>query len=246
MNFPPSNQIPTRMSAKKFIAELDRRKILSDRLMAKLRDSVAEIRKPLSADALANFLVQKKLLSRDQANDVLAGLTQSGVNLTEEDADSVTGGNASESSSIFASHIISHPTTTSPPPAASEDDEIRLVPLEEDIEPDRPKSDVVIDERSSRCSAGNRRRKKQFRSAGELPPARSRKSSERLVPQVTAGGGIGRRRSSNLQHVPFQRAARQPCQPHRHSKRRRSAALPTRKRKRNPPRARSAGTRPSS
>ena len=118
------------MSAKKFISELDRRKILSDRLMEKLRNSVAEIRRPLSADDLANFLVQKGLLTVRQANDVLSGLTLSGVNLTEQDAEApVTDLAEAEGSSVFASHIISHPRPAPPPP--KDDDEILLIPLEE-------------------------------------------------------------------------------------------------------------------
>src|SRR6185312_3556231 len=93
------------MSAKSFIAELDRRKLLSDRFMVKLRTSVAEIRKPLSADALADFLVQKKLLTRDQVNDVLGGLTRSGIDLAAIDPDSPITDESSDTSSVFSSQI---------------------------------------------------------------------------------------------------------------------------------------------
>lgn len=136
-----------RMSAKKFISELDRRKILSDRLMEKLRNSVAEIRKPLSADDLANFLVQKKLLTLQQANDVLAGLTMSGVNLAQADTElPVTDEPAADDgSSVFASHIISHPLPT-PPPPPEEEEELRLIPLDDDADRASSRSDVLIDE----------------------------------------------------------------------------------------------------
>jgi hypothetical protein len=92
--------IAARMSAKKFISELERRKFLSDRLMVKLRETLAATKSPLSAEKLANFLVQKQHLTQRQANDILAGLTQSGVNLVEEDDEGTEG---SEDSSVFAS-----------------------------------------------------------------------------------------------------------------------------------------------
>lgn len=122
------------MSATKFIAELERRRLLSDRLMAKLRDSIAGANRPLSAEALANFLVQKKQLSQDQAREVLNGLSQSGVNLVEEDADS--SGPSAEDSSIFAASITGS-RKTKPTPPKGDDDEILLVPLEEDAVQDK-------------------------------------------------------------------------------------------------------------
>lgn len=133
------------MSAQKFIAELDRRKVVSDRLMAKLHEAVGGIRKPLSADQLADFLVQKKLLTREQADDVLAGLSLSGVNLGEEDDEAPLGQSAGESSSVFASHIFSHPVSP-PPPPPEEEEEIRLLPIEEDFETTRLRSDIIVDE----------------------------------------------------------------------------------------------------
>jgi tetratricopeptide (TPR) repeat protein len=133
------------MSAQKFIVELDRRKVVSDKLMAKLRDAVGGIRTPLSAEQLADFLVQKKLLTRGQADDVLAGLSLSGVNLGEEDDVAPLGQNAGESSSVFASHIFSHPISP-PPPPPEEEEEIRLLPIEEDFETKRVRSDIIVDE----------------------------------------------------------------------------------------------------
>lgn len=133
------------MSAKKFIAELDRRKVLPDRLMGKLRDSVATIRRPLSADELADFLVQKQLLTREQANDVLAGLSLSGIDLGKEDDDVPLTSGAGESSSVFASHIFSHPNPD-PPVPREEDEELRLIPLEEDAAIPQQTSDVMLDD----------------------------------------------------------------------------------------------------
>src|SRR5262245_47521112 len=112
------------MSASKFISELERRKFLSDRLMVKLRESLAATRSPLSAEKLAAFLVQKKHLSESQANDILAGLTQSGVNLVEEDLEREAG----ESSSIFGPTVTGHRNPPHDEPEA--EDEIRLVPIE--------------------------------------------------------------------------------------------------------------------
>ncbi len=122
------------MSAKSFIAELDRRKLLSDRLMAKLRTSVAEIHKPLSADALAKFLVQKKLLTSDQANDVLSGLTLSGINLAEVDTDSPIASEANDASSVLSSHIGTGTVVHQPTAVDDSDDEIRLAPIQDEEE----------------------------------------------------------------------------------------------------------------
>ncbi len=119
------------MSASKFISELERRKFLSDRLMKKLRESLAATRSPLSAEKLANFLVQKKHLTQNQANDVLAGLTQSGVNLIEEDLDDE---DAAGSSSIFPPQITGgRKKEDESPTDDGEDDEIRLVPIDDDV-----------------------------------------------------------------------------------------------------------------
>ena len=89
------------MSASKFITELERRKFLSERKLEKLRDYLSTIQGPLSAEKLADFLVQKNHLTQEQASDVLAGLTLSGVNLTIEDIDQLD--NGAESSSVEGS-----------------------------------------------------------------------------------------------------------------------------------------------
>ncbi len=134
------------MSAKKFIAELERRRLLSDRLMARLRDSLAGSERPLSAEALAKFLVQKNRLSEQQAREVLGGLSQSGVNLVEEDA--ADAGNSPEDSSIFPDHLNANRKKTPEQFASSttaDDDEIRLVPIDEDLIPAKKPSAVEED-----------------------------------------------------------------------------------------------------
>src|SRR4051794_39659806 len=118
------------MSAKKFIAELERRRLLSDRLMARLRASLEGSQRPLTAEAIAKFLIQKNQLSDEQAREVLNGLSQSGVNLIEEDAADTD--ESPEDSSIFAEHLTSRRKKKSAPPAKENDDEIRLVPLDDD------------------------------------------------------------------------------------------------------------------
>lgn len=95
--------------------------------MTKLRESLAATRSPLSAEKLAAFLVQKKHLSQRQADDILANLTQSGVNLIEEDPDD----DGVESSSIFAPNVGSQRKNPDPP---ADNDEIRLAPIEDEIE----------------------------------------------------------------------------------------------------------------
>ena len=109
--------------------------------MAKLRESLTTTTSPLSAEKLANFLVQKQHLTQGQANDILAGLTQSGVNLAEEDAETME---ASEDSSVFASNIFVAKKVSTPPP--EEEDEIRLVPLEEDAAETKKSRAINIEE----------------------------------------------------------------------------------------------------
>jgi outer membrane protein assembly factor BamB len=129
------------MSARKFITELERRKFLSDRLMKKLRESLAATRSPLSAEKLAAFLVQKNHLTKRQADDILANLTQSGVNLIEEDPDDAGG---AESSSIFAPPAAGR--RNKEPAPDDDNEEIRLAPIEEDAETPKPSKRRAGDE----------------------------------------------------------------------------------------------------
>jgi outer membrane protein assembly factor BamB len=66
------------MSADKFIAELKGRRLVSDRLIGKLREKLAESDRPLSARAVAKFLVQKKHLSQRHAGEVLDAMMARG------------------------------------------------------------------------------------------------------------------------------------------------------------------------
>src|SRR5215210_7977283 len=120
------------MTSDDFIAELERRRLLSDRLIGKLRELLAGYDRPYTPEEVADFLVQKNHLTRDQADSILQSITGSGVNLFQAiaadlDDDPFAG------SSIFSSH----------PPNASEkhaeplritdeDDEYRLAPIDED------------------------------------------------------------------------------------------------------------------
>jgi outer membrane protein assembly factor BamB len=123
------------MSARKFIAELERRRFLSDRLLGKLRESMAAAKAPLSAEKVAAFLVQKNHITQGQANELLAGLSRSGVNLAEEDRDP----EQSEGSSIFGPAVVPRKPQTSPSGFEPDDDadEIRLVPIDEGFAPPR-------------------------------------------------------------------------------------------------------------
>lgn len=142
------------MSIEKFISVLQQRSLLSDHLMVKLREKIAESDWPLSAKALAKFLVQKNHLSQQQATEVLNALLLSGLDLdaalqagpaavppadphetvlasepTDVDAE-----DDSESSSIFAPFLTGagkKRRQAEPPPRRNDTDELQLVPDDE-------------------------------------------------------------------------------------------------------------------
>jgi outer membrane protein assembly factor BamB len=95
------------MSVDQFISELERRSLLPDRVVTKLRQSVANPERSLSVQALADFLVQKNHLSRQQANELLNQSLASDIVLDEpvttqgDDSDSEDAGD----SSIFAPYL---------------------------------------------------------------------------------------------------------------------------------------------
>src|SRR4029079_18383565 len=114
-----------------FIAELERRRLLSDRLITKLRDLLAAHDQPYTSEELADFLVIKNHLTRDQADSILQSIAGSGVNLFQANAadldDDPFGG-----SSIFSSRSPSPANKKPEPPReVDEDDEYRLAPIEE-------------------------------------------------------------------------------------------------------------------
>src|SRR5688572_23805287 len=75
------------MSADQFIAELESRRLLPERVMNKLRARVADSNRPISARALAKFLVEKRHLSQRHADDVLNALLASDTNIDDVPAD---------------------------------------------------------------------------------------------------------------------------------------------------------------
>jgi outer membrane protein assembly factor BamB len=132
------------MTSADFIAELERRRLLSDRLLVKLRDLLAGYEHPYTPEELADFLVVKNHLTRDQADSILQSISGSGVNLFQANAASLDDDDPFAGSSIFASR----------PPAANEkqpqhetdeDDEYRLAPLDDESAAS-PQSGVLSEE----------------------------------------------------------------------------------------------------
>src|SRR5215470_8425399 len=94
------------MTSEDFLAELEHRRLLSDRLMGKLRELLAGYDQPYTPQELGDFLVLKNHLTRDQADSILQSIAGSGVNLFQANAadldDDPFGG-----SSIFSSRSTS-------------------------------------------------------------------------------------------------------------------------------------------
>jgi len=80
------------MSVERFIEGLQERGLVSEQTLASLREKASE--RPLSAKALAKFLVEKKMLTQPQATDLLGSLLRSGVDidLVSTEDDSAAGG----------------------------------------------------------------------------------------------------------------------------------------------------------
>jgi outer membrane protein assembly factor BamB len=123
------------MSVEQFINELERRKLLSDRLLTKLRQSVSTSARPFTAEALADFLVQKKHLSRPQVSEVLNDLVASGFDLDETVAteDSNSEDEEAGDSSIFAPYLTGR-RKKSPVEHASADANELTLPAEDSLE----------------------------------------------------------------------------------------------------------------
>ncbi len=144
------------MSADKFIAELESRRFLPERVMSKLRARVADSERPISARALAKFLVEKKHLSQRHADEVLNALLASDTNIDDVPTDKQTaaeidGSEVQDSetdtesgSSIFAPFLSSKPKKRAPvaTPNSGSEDELMLLP---DDDPDA--SDTAISSR---------------------------------------------------------------------------------------------------
>src|SRR6478752_3226853 len=113
-----------------FIAELERRRLLSDRLLAKLRDLLAGYEHPYTPEELADFLVVKNHLTRDQADSILQSLAGSGVNLFQANAVDLDD-DPFAGSSIFDARSSAGTPRPESPQQVDEDDEYRLAPIEE-------------------------------------------------------------------------------------------------------------------
>ncbi len=138
------------MSVDSFINELQQRSLLSERLMGKLREAVADPTKPLTARTLAKFLVQKNHLSQRQAADVINSLLVAGIDVDKTGPPSTIISAAPprsakmddfdedddpESSSIFAPFLAGagkkKPSASPPPP--DDDDELTLVAIDDEV-----------------------------------------------------------------------------------------------------------------
>ncbi len=134
------------MTSEDFIAELERRRLLSDRLLGKLRDLLAGYNQPHTPEELADFLVLKKHLTRDQADSILQSIASSGINLFQANAADLDDDDPFAGSSIFGSRPSSGSEShVEPIRVTDEDDEYRLAPLD-DGGADSPHSGVLSEE----------------------------------------------------------------------------------------------------
>ena len=74
------------MTPDDFIAEVERRQLLSDRLVVKLRELLASYTEPYTAEEVADFLVLKNHLTPAQATSILESGASSGINLFQANA----------------------------------------------------------------------------------------------------------------------------------------------------------------
>jgi tetratricopeptide (TPR) repeat protein len=102
-------------SVEKFIEALEARQLLSVRLIGKMRDKVAQSERPLTAKALAKFLVDKNHLTQQQATEVLGGLVRSGVDVDPAPDDAVAAEHDAE-------EVV--PLVSSAPPVQRPDDSL--------------------------------------------------------------------------------------------------------------------------
>jgi tetratricopeptide (TPR) repeat protein len=151
------------MSAEEFIAELERRRMLPERVIKKLRAKIAESERPFSARGLAKFLVEKRQLSQKQADDVLNALLANDTDIDDATrakspvapsrdekrpanlpADDETEASeildpevdAESGSSIFAPFLARKPSkrTVTTKPQSDREDELTLLPDDEPTE----------------------------------------------------------------------------------------------------------------
>lgn len=130
------------MSVDNFINELQERSLLSDRMMGKLREAVADPTRPLSARTLAKFLVQKNHLSQRDATDIINALKVAGVDVDKIGPPSTiitaaqlmpdANEDDAEGSSIFAPFLAGGGAKKTGPAPADDEDELTLVAIDDD------------------------------------------------------------------------------------------------------------------
>ena len=149
------------MSVENFLNELQERSLLSERVLAKLREAAADPNRPLSARTLAKFLVQKNHLSDRQATDIINSLLISGVDVDRTGppstiitakaqrgavSESTDHNDAEEGSSIFGPSVASgSKKKTAVTPPDDDDDELTLVAIDDDEQLARTRQSEVID-----------------------------------------------------------------------------------------------------
>ena len=110
------------MSVEKFIEGLQQRGLLSDRLMDKLRDKLAQSDRPLSAKAIAKFLVEKNHLTQREATEVLGSLVRSGVDVDSAAAEETAEDEAADEITPIISPASVLDIANSPTPQLSADE----------------------------------------------------------------------------------------------------------------------------
>ena len=150
------------MSVEKLIDELEQRSWLSERVMTKLRATVANSHRPVSATSLAKFLVEKRHLSRQQAHEALEAAKSDGAvaepasssavakdgdgfaaadtvkvqsSIEERQFQQIDASQMRDTDEDYEGSSIFAPMITSPaePEPSDDDQELTLAPVEEDL-----------------------------------------------------------------------------------------------------------------
>lgn len=191
------------MSAHEFTDEIERRGVLTARLVAKLREQLTALNEPTSARAVAMQLMRNKHLTEQQTTDALNALVVRGVNIdavTESspvlsdviiDEPENDAGDGSDGSSIFAPFLTADAPTSSSSDSLgrSEDDEFSLVPLEEGLLPALSgwtveESPISTQQNDPHQEAAERNRRIEEESAHNFPidaPAAAPQAPRRLA-----------------------------------------------------------------
>ncbi len=116
------------MSAERLIELIDQREVLSGRLVEKLRVKVAQSGQPMSAAALAKFLVQKGHLSSSQATALVNETVSYQPTKSDIDEEHRPG-----DSSVLGSMYDDGRTAANDDNSADDDDVFKLTPMDEDL-----------------------------------------------------------------------------------------------------------------